>query len=37
MLENSGMVHMPSVAATSLKEYIYLNDRAIAVDTTNLP
>jgi hypothetical protein len=30
-------VNMPSPAATSLKEYIYLNDRALAVDTTNLP
>jgi hypothetical protein len=37
MIGNSGLVNMPSAAATSLKEYIYLNDRALAVDTTNLP
>jgi len=37
LLGNSGLVNMPSVAATSLKEYIYLKDRALAVDTTNLP
>jgi hypothetical protein len=37
MIGNSGLVIMPSVSATSVKEYIYLNDRALAVDTTNLP
>ena len=36
-LVNSGLVNMPSGVATSLKEYIYLNNRALAVDTTNLP
>jgi len=34
---NSGNITMPSPVATSSREYIYLGDRLLAVDTTNLP
>jgi hypothetical protein len=34
---NSGNINMPAPVATSSREYIYLGDRLLAVDTTNLP
>jgi len=34
---NSGNINMPPPVATSSREYIYLGDRLLAVDTTNLP
>jgi len=34
---NSGNINMPLPVATSSKEYIYIGDRLLAVDTTNLP
>jgi hypothetical protein len=37
LIGNSGALTMPPPVATSSREYIYLGDRLLAVDTTNLP
>jgi hypothetical protein len=37
LIGNSGNMNFPSPVATSSKEYIYIGDRLLAVDTTNLP
>jgi len=37
LLNNSGNLTFPSPVATSSREYIYIGDRLLAVDTTNLP
>ena len=37
LISNSGNLTFPLPVATSSKEYIYIGDRLLAVDTTNLP
>jgi hypothetical protein len=37
LIGNSGNISIPLPVATSAREYIYLGDRLLAVDTTNLP
>jgi len=37
LVDNSGNLTFPPPVATSSREYIYLGDRLLAVDTTNLP
>jgi hypothetical protein len=37
LIGNSGNLTFPLPMATSSREYIYLGDRLLAVDTTNLP
>jgi hypothetical protein len=37
LIDNSGNLKFPSPVATSSREYIYIGDRLLAVDTTNLP
>ena len=37
LIDNSGSVNMPQPVAGSSREYIYIGDRLLAVDTTNLP
>ena len=37
LIGNSGNLTFPLPVATSSREYIYLGDRLLAVDTTNLP